>query len=558
MQPHARHAAAEPHGDADGDAQPDNNVDTESERDALQSDAVRADGDPAGDGDGGAAAYADPDGVGEQHAVVERGGVPDACCDDDGGWWESDAERHSRRWERRPDMAGGGAAATVSLGTRPAARHAPELCAGVDGAAERVWWSVGSDAEQRDVGAQRDESVHRPGAGCARAPRLLHCCRRDDSHSLRRCGGVRRLQGCAAWVLYDQVEHAARCCQRPLGDHRRRCGCDGCCRGGDRRAGLHSGDAGARRFREDAMRLGAGACEHRCAAVLPVGVRCPRPAVDGSGQRAARRCVRVRALRCDGGLPAVARRGRGECVGGNALPEPDVRRGPRDAARHLLWLRARTGDARRPRAAPRGWRRWCAVRCSVPCWRVLLDCPPRGRELHEVLAVFEEAAARAPAVPRRVLVSRGAAADVRRHADEHEGQPRVLVRVPAVGAVCGVPDCGCAPVRGRLPRPVLLHGCCAACGRGRGCLHEHDALGLPDGDARGELCAPCGAVRDQRGEPPCAERRRCEGVRGYRAAADDCAACGRCVQRRCVVRGGPPLAGAARAAAWRAGGAATR
>ncbi|PWV18351.1 dispersed gene family protein 1 (DGF-1) [Trypanosoma cruzi] len=66
---------------------------------------------------------------------------------------------------------------------------------------------------------------------------------------------------------------------------------------------------------------------------------------------------------------------------------------------------------------------------------------------------------------------RGAAADVRRHADEHEGQPRVLVRVPVVGAVCGVPDCGCAVARGRLPRPVLLHGCCAACGCGRGCLH---------------------------------------------------------------------------------------
>ncbi|PWU94320.1 dispersed gene family protein 1 (DGF-1) [Trypanosoma cruzi] len=50
----------------------------------------------------------------------------------------------------------------------------------------------------------------------------------------------------------------------------------------------------------------------------------------------------------------------------------------------------------------------------------------------------------------------------------------------------------------------------------------------------------------------------CEGVRGYRAAADHCAACDHCVQRRCVVRGGPPLAGAARAAAWRAGGAAAR
>ncbi|KAF5221155.1 hypothetical protein ECC02_005868 [Trypanosoma cruzi] len=306
------------------------------------------------------------------------------------------------------------------------------------------------------------------------------------------------------------------------------------------------------------MCLGAGACEHRCAAVLPVGVRCPRPAVDGGGQRAARRCVRVRALRCDGCLPAVARRGRGECVGGDALPEPDVRRGARDASRHILWLRARTGDARRPRAAPRGWCRWRAVRCSVPCWRVLLDCPPRGRELREVLAVFEEAAARAPAVPRRVLAPRGAAADVRRHADEHEGQPRVLVRVPAVGAVRGGPDCGCAPARGRLPRPVLLHGCCAACGRGRGCLHEHDALGLPDGDARGEICAPCGAVPGQRGQPSCAERRRCEGVRGDRAAADHRAACGHCVQCRCVVCGGPPLAGAARAAAWRAAGAAAR
>ncbi|KAF5221492.1 amastigote surface protein [Trypanosoma cruzi] len=191
------------------------------------------------------------------------------------GWREPDAERHSRRWERRPDTADGGAAAAVSVGTRPAARHAPELRAGVDGAAERVWRSVGSDAAQRDVGAQRDESVHRPGAGCARAPRLLHCCRRDASHSLRRCGGVRRLQGCAAWVLHDQVEHAARRCQRSLGDHRRCCGCDGCCRGGDRRAELHPGDAGARRVCEDVMRLGAGACEHRCAAVLPVGVRCP-------------------------------------------------------------------------------------------------------------------------------------------------------------------------------------------------------------------------------------------------------------------------------------------
>ncbi|ESS55772.1 amastigote surface protein [Trypanosoma cruzi Dm28c] len=159
------------------------------------------------------------------------------------------------------------------MGTRPAARHAPELRAGVDGAAARVWRSVGNDAEQCDVGAQRDESVHRPGAGCARAPRLLHCCRRDASHSLRRCGGVRRLQGSAAWVLHDQVEHAARC-QRPLGDHRRCCGCGGCCCGGDRRAGLHPGDAGARRVREDVMCLGAGACEHRCAAVLPVAVRC--------------------------------------------------------------------------------------------------------------------------------------------------------------------------------------------------------------------------------------------------------------------------------------------
>ncbi|PWV06911.1 dispersed gene family protein 1 (DGF-1) [Trypanosoma cruzi] len=58
---------------------------------------------------------------------------------------------------------------------------------------------------------------------------------------------------------------------------------------------------------------------------------------------------------------------------------------------------------RRPRAAPRDRCRWRAVRSGVPCWRVLLDCPPHGRELHEVLAVFEEAAARAPAVPRRVL-----------------------------------------------------------------------------------------------------------------------------------------------------------
>ncbi|KAF5213943.1 hypothetical protein ECC02_013503 [Trypanosoma cruzi] len=258
------------------------------------------------------------------------------------------------------------------------------------------------------------------------------------------------------------------------------------------------------------------------------------------------------------GVTAAFQRWRGECVGGDALPEPDVRHGARDASRHLLWLGARTGDARRPRAAPRDRCRWRAVRCGVPCWRVLLDCPPHGRELHEVLAVFEEAAARAPAVPRRVLAPRGAAADVRRHADEHEGQPRVLVRVPAVGAVCGVPDCGCAPARGRLPRPVFLHGGCAACGCGRGCLHEHDALGLFDGDARGELCAPCGAVPGQRGQPPCAERRRCEGVRGYRAAAGRCAACGDCVQCRCVVRGGPPLAGAARAAAWRAGGAAAR
>ncbi|RNF06354.1 dispersed gene family protein 1 (DGF-1), partial [Trypanosoma cruzi] len=87
-------------------------------------------------------------------------------------------------------------------------------------------------------------------------------------------------------------------------------------------------------------------------------------------------------------------------------------------------LCACTGDARRPRAAPRDWCRWRAVRCGVPCWRVLLYCPPHGRELHEVLAVFEEAAARASAVPRRVLAPRGAAADVRRHADEHEGQPR--------------------------------------------------------------------------------------------------------------------------------------
>ncbi|ESS61099.1 dispersed protein family protein 1 [Trypanosoma cruzi Dm28c] len=116
-----------------------------------------------------------------------------------------DAERHPRRWERRPDAADGGAAAAVSMGKRPAAWHAPELRAGVDGAAAWVWRSVGSDAEQRDVGAQRDESVHRPGAGCACAPRLLHWCRRDDSHSLRRCGGVRRLQGRAAWVLHDQV-----------------------------------------------------------------------------------------------------------------------------------------------------------------------------------------------------------------------------------------------------------------------------------------------------------------------------------------------------------------
>ncbi|EKG02097.1 dispersed gene family protein 1 (DGF-1), putative, partial [Trypanosoma cruzi] len=198
-------AAAEPHGDTDGDAQPDADMDAEPEHDALQSDAARADGDPAGDGDGGAVAHADLDGVGEQHAVVERRGVPDACCDDDGGWWEPDAEGHPRRWERRPDAADGGAAAAVPLGTRPADWHAPELCACVDGAAPRVRWSVGSDAEQRDVGAQRDESVHRPGAGCALAPRLLHSCRRDDSHSLRRCGGVWRLQRCAAWVLHDQV-----------------------------------------------------------------------------------------------------------------------------------------------------------------------------------------------------------------------------------------------------------------------------------------------------------------------------------------------------------------
>ncbi|ESS55264.1 amastigote surface protein [Trypanosoma cruzi Dm28c] len=257
MQPHVWHSAAEPHGDADGDAQPDFNMEADAERNAIQSDAVRADGDPAGDGGGGAVAHADPDGIGEQHAVVERSGVPDACCDEDSRWWQPDAERHPRRWERRP-----------------AARHAPELRAGVDDAVERVWWSVGSDAEQRDVGAQRDESVHRPGAGCARAPRLLHCRRRDDSHSLRRRGGVWRLQGCVAWVLHDQVGHAACCCQRPLGDHRRCCGCDGCCRGGDRRAGLRPGDAGARRVREDAMRHGTGACEHRCAAVLPVGVRC--------------------------------------------------------------------------------------------------------------------------------------------------------------------------------------------------------------------------------------------------------------------------------------------
>ncbi|EKG08176.1 dispersed gene family protein 1 (DGF-1), putative, partial [Trypanosoma cruzi] len=201
--PHARYAVAEPHGDADGDAQPDANVDAntannEPECDALQSDAVRTDGDAAGDGNGDAAAHTDPgsvgygDGaadrdsagigftehepVGEQHAVVERRGVPDTHRDDDGGWWEPDAERHSRRWERRPDAADGGAAAAVPLGKRPAARRAPELRAGVDGAAEWVRWSVGSDAEQRDVGAQRDESVHRPGAGCARAPRLLHWC----------------------------------------------------------------------------------------------------------------------------------------------------------------------------------------------------------------------------------------------------------------------------------------------------------------------------------------------------------------------------------------------
>ncbi|EKG06880.1 dispersed gene family protein 1 (DGF-1), putative, partial [Trypanosoma cruzi] len=106
MQQHVWHAAAEPHGDADGDAQPDAdaNVDAESEHGSLQSDAVRADGDAAGDGDGGAAAHADPDGVGEQHSVVERRGVPDARCDDDGGWWEPDAERHPRRWERRPEL----------------------------------------------------------------------------------------------------------------------------------------------------------------------------------------------------------------------------------------------------------------------------------------------------------------------------------------------------------------------------------------------------------------------------------------------------------------------
>ncbi|ESS55310.1 amastigote surface protein [Trypanosoma cruzi Dm28c] len=274
MQPHTRHAAAEPHGDADGDAQRDADVDAEPERSVLQSDAVRADGDAAGDGDGGTAAHADPDGIGEQHAVVERRGVPDTHRDDDGGWWGPDAERHPRRWERRPDAADGGAAAAVSVGKRPAAWHAPELRAGVDGAAARVWRSVGNDAAQRDVGAQRDESVHRPGAGCASAPRLLHSCRRDDSHSMRRCGGVRRLQGSAAWVLYDHVQHAARC-QRPLGDHRRCCGCGGCCRGGDRRAGLHPGDAVARRVCEDVMRFGAGACEHRCTAVLLVGVRCP-------------------------------------------------------------------------------------------------------------------------------------------------------------------------------------------------------------------------------------------------------------------------------------------
>ncbi|RNE99919.1 amastigote surface protein, partial [Trypanosoma cruzi] len=137
MQPHARHSAAEPHGDADFNV--DFNMDADSEHDALQ-----ADGEAAGDGDGGAAAHADPDGVGEQHAVVERCGVPDARRDDDGGWWQPDAEGHPRRWERRPDAADGGAAAAISVGTRPAARHAPELRAGVDGAAEWLWWSVGS------------------------------------------------------------------------------------------------------------------------------------------------------------------------------------------------------------------------------------------------------------------------------------------------------------------------------------------------------------------------------------------------------------------------------
>ncbi|ESS54899.1 amastigote surface protein [Trypanosoma cruzi Dm28c] len=72
-------------------------MDAEPEHNALQSDAVRADEDPAGDGDGGTAAHADPYSVGEQHAVVERRGVPDARRDDDGGWWQPDAERHPRR-----------------------------------------------------------------------------------------------------------------------------------------------------------------------------------------------------------------------------------------------------------------------------------------------------------------------------------------------------------------------------------------------------------------------------------------------------------------------------
>ncbi|EKG01974.1 dispersed gene family protein 1 (DGF-1), putative, partial [Trypanosoma cruzi] len=76
-----------------------------------------------------------PDGVGEQHAVVERRGVPDARRDDDGGWRRPDAERNPRRWERRPDAADGGAAAAVSMGKRSAAWHAPELRACVDGAA---------------------------------------------------------------------------------------------------------------------------------------------------------------------------------------------------------------------------------------------------------------------------------------------------------------------------------------------------------------------------------------------------------------------------------------